>query len=164
MPSRELSDSTVCVMLPRAANASLVSCGMPSISSSTTERRRKYADGTTYKGQPFRGSDGQMRYTAIYDLRDLMMEVPDFTDAPEMDLQVNLRNLGDRYWLQRRSQIYGGWADDVAAGVPLLRFFGGIDESGIPPSPNAAQQRYHEIMGILHEVLGSGSDAAAANN
>lgn len=129
-----------------------------------TRRRKDYADGTYYKSEPFRGPDGQMVYTAIYDLRELMMEVPDFTDAPEMDLEVTIRNLGDRYWLQRRSQIYGGWADDLAAGVPLMRFFGGIDESNIPPSPNAARQRYQEIMGVIHDVLGSGSDADAANN
>lgn len=129
-----------------------------------TERRKEYADGTIYKGKPFRDADGQMRYTAVYDLRELMMQVPDFTDAPETDLEVVIRNLGDRYWLQQRSEIYGGYADDLAAGVPLLNFFGGVDESSIPPSPYAADQRYQEIMGIIREVLGTGSDAAAANN
>ena len=84
--------------------------------------------------------------------------------AGVVNLEVTIRNLGDRYWLQRRSQIYGGWADDLAAGVPLLRFFGGLDESNIPPSPNAARQRYQEIMAVIHDVLGSGSDADAANN
>jgi hypothetical protein len=124
-----------------------------------TERRKKYADGTIYKGEPFRGKDGQMRYTAIYDLRDLLVEVPDFTDAPEMDLAEEIRNVGDRAALRFQSEIFRGYAEDLAAGVPLLQFFGGVDESRIPPSHRAYHERHEELLGLIKEVLEAGPES-----
>ena len=123
-----------------------------------TERRKQYADGLLYKGKPFRGKDGQMRYTAVYDLRDLLTVAPDFLDSPEMDLAVVVRNAADRYALQWRSPIFAGYAEDLAAGAPLLQFFGGLDESRVPPSRTAADARYQEILGLVHDVLSAGAD------
>ena len=123
-----------------------------------TERRKEHADGTIYKGRPFRDQDGQMRYTAVYDLRDLLVEVPDFTDAPQLDLAIVTRSAGDRTALRWRSQIFSGYAEDLAAGVPLLQFFGGVDETRVPPSQRGYNQRYEELMDLIREVLEAGSD------
>ncbi len=123
-----------------------------------TERRKQYADGTIYKGKPFRDADGELRYTAIYDLRNLMHIAPDFVDSPEMNLDTVNRNVADRYALQWRSQIYGGYAQDLAAGAPLLQFFGGLDEARIPPSEMAADRRYQEIMRLVDKILNAGAD------
>ncbi|MCH7814072.1 MAG: hypothetical protein IID40_08635, partial [Planctomycetes bacterium] len=123
-----------------------------------TARRAEYADGTFYKSKPFRNADGQLVYTAIYDLRDLLVEVPDFTDAPNFDLAVETRNVADRAALRRSSQIFTGYAEDLAAGIPLLQFFGGVDESRIPPSQRGYNERYSELMKLIHDVLEAGGD------
>jgi hypothetical protein len=117
------------------------------------ERRREHADGTIYKGEPFRDANGEMVYTAIYDLRDLLVEVPDFTDSPNMDLAAEIRNAGDRDALRWRSQIFNGYPEDLAAGIPLLQFFGGVDELRIPPSGNVRRQQESELYHLINEVL-----------
>ncbi|MCG8406145.1 MAG: hypothetical protein MI923_13190 [Phycisphaerales bacterium] len=117
-----------------------------------TQRRAQYRDGVIYKSKPFVGKDGQEYYTAVYDLGDLVHPVPNFyASYPGTARQQRFENQ-DRFWLQYRSQIYGGWADDLAAGLPLLHFFGGIDNNAI--STRTDPRETERVMRTLERFLG----------
>lgn len=94
-------------------------------------KRTKYRDGVIFEGQPFTGDDGQTYFTAIYDLGDLVHPIPNFYAAyPGSSREQRQQDL-DRAALRDRSQIFNGYAHDLAAGLPLLHFFGGIDHNAI---------------------------------
>lgn len=96
-----------------------------------TARRSQYRTGIIYRGADFSGPDGQTYYSAIYDLGDLVHPVPNFYgDYPGTSRRQRIED-DDRFWLQYRSQIFNGYADDLAAGLPLLHFFGGINNDAV---------------------------------
>ena len=104
-----------------------------------TARRARYREGVIYESQPFTGPDGQTYTTVIYDLGDLVHPVPDFP-ATYTGLAWDQRNeMLDRQYLRERSQIFNGYADDLAAGLPLLQFFGGIDTDAYRPRTDRAE-------------------------
>jgi hypothetical protein len=39
----------------------------------------------------------------------------------------------DREWIRRRSMMFGGYASDLAAGIPVLQYYGGIDNWATSP-------------------------------
>ena len=96
-----------------------------------TARRSRYRGGLIHKGKPFTGQDGKSYYTAIYDLGDLVHPVPNFSASYPGTVREQRFQREDRFYLQTRSQIYGGYADDLAAGLPLLHYFGGIDDNAV---------------------------------
>lgn len=118
-----------------------------------TERRAKYRDGVIYKGKPFTGQDGQEYYTAIYDLGDLVHPVPNFYASYPGTVRRQRFENQDRFWLQYRSQIYGGYPEDLAAGLPLLHFFGGIDNNAI--STRTDPRETERIMRTLERFIGN---------
>ena len=86
-------------------------------------RRSQYADGVVARSQPWTGSDGKQWHAAIYDITDLTYVPPDF------QLREGLTPT-DAYWravaldsLLNGSEIFTGYPEDLAAGLPLLRFF-----------------------------------------
>jgi hypothetical protein len=78
--------------------------------------------------QSWTGADGKEWYAAMYDIRELTYVPPDFSPAFSLDPVEDLRNWLDRDALRQRSQIFSGTAEDLAEGIPLLRFFGGVDD------------------------------------
>ncbi|MFQ5429514.1 MAG: hypothetical protein ACE5E1_04310 [Phycisphaerae bacterium] len=96
-----------------------------------TQRRAKYRDGLIYRSKPFTGEDGKEYYTAIYDIGDLVHPVPNFYASYPGSVRQQRLESRDRFWLNYRSQIFGGYADDLAAGLPLLHFFGGVDNNAV---------------------------------
>lgn len=91
-------------------------------------KREKYANGQAARSKSTVDEQGREWYAAVYDISDLTYEPPDFHPASSMFLDENLRDALDREALRQRSQIFGGYASDLAAGIPLLRFFGGVDD------------------------------------
>jgi hypothetical protein len=91
-------------------------------------RRARYAGGEIARSPSWTGSDGREWYAAMYDIRELTYVPPDFAPAFSLDPVEDLRNTLDRDALRQRSQIFSGTAEDLAAGIPLLRFFGGVDD------------------------------------
>ena len=118
-----------------------------------TDRRAKYRDGIIYKGKPFTGPDGQEYHTAIYDLGDLVHPVPNFYASYPGSVRQQRFETDDRFYLNYRSQIFGGYADDLAAGLPLLHFFGGIDNNAI--STRTDPRETQRIMQILDRFIQS---------
>ncbi|HPF40852.1 MAG TPA: hypothetical protein P5081_13965 [Phycisphaerae bacterium] len=114
--------------LPPSANGGMT---FPSDWAEKSARRSKYRDGVIYRTPDFTGPDGQTYYTAIYDLGDLTHPVPNFYAPWALSGWEQRVQMEDRAALRNRSQIFGGYADDLAAGLPLLHFFGGIDNNAV---------------------------------
>jgi len=96
-----------------------------------TARRQANADGVVYRGLPFQGDDGETYYTAVYDLGDLVHPVPNFYATFPGFAWEQRRALLDRQALRRRSQIFNGYPEDLAYGLPLLHYFGGVDHNAV---------------------------------
>lgn len=112
-----------------------------------TARREQWKDGRIARGPSVIGPDGKEWFVGIYDLRDIAYEPPDFSlpfgihPAEEWRMQL------DREALRWRSQIFGGYAEDLAAGLPLLRYFGPIDDFEVRgPKYNPAVERMVERL------------------
>ena len=116
-----------------------------------TKRRSRYRDGVIHESEPFTGEDGKTYTTAIYDLGDLVHLVPNFYAAyPGTVRRQRIENL-DRSALRRRSEIFGGYAEDLAAGMPLLHFFAGIDNNAM--STRTDPREADRVMRILEQFL-----------
>lgn len=118
-----------------------------------TQRRERHRDGVIFEGEPFTGADGKTYTTAIYDLAELVHPVPNFySDYPGTARRQRMEN-EDRYYLRERSMIFNGSARDLAAGMPLLHFFGGIDNNAI--SSRTAPRETDRIVRTLELFLSS---------
>lgn len=119
---------------------------------SRTAQRSRDDDGIIFETPEFRDENGDLRKTVVYDVGALTHAAPYFHDAPQLDLAVITRSLADREALRYRSQIFNGYAEDVAAGIPLLPYFGGYEESTI--DDRAAQENAkHDLIGIIGDVI-----------
>ncbi len=116
-----------------------------------TARRAEYADGIMYKGEPFRDENGEIKQTIVYDIQGLLMPVPRFFDLPAMDLRITTREVGDRAALRSGSAIFSGYAHDLAQGVSLLPYFGGI--GGARYMEPIDRQAQDDLMRMVREVL-----------
>lgn len=114
--------------LPPAANGGMT---FPADWAEKSARRSKYRGGEIYRSPEFTGPDGQTYYTAIYDLGDLVHPVPNFYAPWALSGLEHRIQMEDRAALRYRSQIFNGYADDLAAGLPLLHFFGGVDNNAV---------------------------------
>lgn len=115
------------------------------------EGRAERDNGLIWRGPDFVDEDGQTKYTAIYDIGGLTMDVRNFNNPPQFDLNEILQSGADREALRRGSEIFNGYAEDLAAGIPLLHFFGGVDETHQPP---VGQDRgYEDLMRMVREVV-----------
>ncbi len=117
-----------------------------------TKRRERFADGTIYKGPEFRTADGEVRQTVMYDVSSLLHPVPDFTSAPTMDLRLIIQSTADRAALREASEIFTGYADDLAAGIPLLQFFGGFEEDRSRQTQSTDESRA-DLMRLIDQIL-----------
>lgn len=91
-------------------------------------RRSRFAGGEVARSATAKDASGRESYAAIYEINDLSYVPPDFQPSISLDPVEDLRNTLDRDALRNRSMIFGGWPEDLAAGIPLLRFFGGVDD------------------------------------
>lgn len=116
-------------------------------------RRTRNRDGVIYEGKPFTGKDGQTYQTVIYDLGDLVHPVPNFyASYPGTVRRQRMEHL-DRVALRNRSEIFNGYADDLAAGLPLLHFFGGIDNNAVSTRTDPRESR--RIIATLERFINS---------
>lgn len=116
-----------------------------------TAKRAKYQGGMIYRTPDFTGPDGQTYYTAIYDLGDLVHPVPNFYAPWALSGWEQRVQMEDRAALRWRSQIFNGYAEDLAAGLPLLHFFGGIDNNAVSmrTDPREAQHVVQVIQQFM---------------
>ena len=116
-----------------------------------SERRAARRDGVIYRGPEFRDESGELKQTIVYDIGDLTHRVPNFSDAPQLDLHFITQNALDRAALRRHSDVFTGFTSDLAAGIPLLEFFGGVDEHFVGSERSEVEKS--DLMRIMGQVL-----------
>ncbi len=92
--------------------------------------------------------DGREWYVAIYDIRDVTYQPPDFHATDGLSLTQSLRDTLDRDALRRSSYLFNGYPEDLAAGIPLLRYFGGIDDFEYR-GPKYSQERRQQVIDMI---------------
>lgn len=95
--------------------------------SARVARRTAHQHGLLARGPSWSDGQGQTWNTSIYDLTDLTYVPPDFFADEALSLLQDQALAQYRFALAWRSEIVGGYCDDLAAGLPLLGFFGGVD-------------------------------------
>lgn len=133
-------------MLHSADEVQIVPLGEISYPPDWPERvaaRERYRGGQIARSASWIDDKGNERHVAIYDIRDLIYVPPDFQPPFSLVLPEELRNVQDREALRLRSQIFNGYAEDLAAGIPLLRFFGGVDDYEFRGSKYSTERQKH---------------------
>ncbi len=110
------------------------------------KKREKWKDGAVAKSRSWTDKDGKEWYVAVYDIHDLIYVPPDFDGTSYIG--GNSIAAADRAALRERSQIFGGYAEDLAAGIPLLRYFGGVDDFEYR-GPKYSLERQDEIVRMI---------------
>ncbi|MFN0138111.1 MAG: hypothetical protein ACKVS9_18560 [Phycisphaerae bacterium] len=123
-----------------------------------SEKRDQYKGGLVARSKPWQDKDGREWHAAIYDISSLTYVPPDFQPPFSLDPVEDLRNTLDRQALRDRSQIFGGYADDLATGIPLLRAFGGFDDY-VMRGPKYSEQRARDIVEMIKAVSTPSNEA-----
>ncbi len=121
------------------------------------ERRKKYEGGQIARGPSHTGPDGQEWYLGLYDLHDLIYVAPDFQPTVGFTFDA-ARDAADRQYLRERSWIFNGTPADLAAGIPLLRYFGGVDDFAYR-GPKYSMERYGQILQMMQAFSDRHSEA-----
>ncbi len=114
--------------------------------------RERYAGGQMVRGRSWTDPQGQEWYPALYDLRELTYVTPDFAPSFSLDASENYRNTADRAALRWGSSIFNGTAYDLAAGIPLLQYFGGVDEDALR-GPKYSLEKQRQIVQMIDAFL-----------
>ncbi len=112
-------------------------------------KRAKYAGGEIARSESWIDQDGREWYVAVYDIRDLTYVPPDFQPTFSLDPAEDLRNALDRHALRWGHGFFGGlypWDLDVA--IPLLRYFGGVDDYAWR-GPKYSAERQEQIVEMI---------------
>lgn len=113
------------------------------------KRREKNAGGQIARSRSWADEDGNQWYAGVYEVNDLTYNVPDFRPPFSMFLSEQLRDDLDRDALRHYSEIFNGYPQDLAAGIPLLRFFGGVDDIEYA-GPTYSAQKQAEIVTMIN--------------
>lgn len=106
--------------------------------------------GVLFEGVPFENDQGQVVQTVIYDVRSLLLPRLNFQYIPMPDLHSITQSSSDREALRRGSEIFNGYADDLAEGIPLLGHFGGA--GNWPATFGDGEQEMAELLRIIEEM------------
>jgi hypothetical protein len=101
---------------------------------------------------------GHEWFTAVYDISDLTYVPPSFTGAPTFDVYANTLRAANLTALRQRSQIFGGYAEDLAAGLPLLHYLGGLDDYSYMGRRHSYERR-REIVEMMRAFTGDHGEA-----
>lgn len=116
-------------------------------------RRKPWEGGQIARSSSWSDRDGREWYAAVYDVRDLIYMPPDF-QAFTLDPRLELVQALDRNALRFGGQLFRGWGDDLAHGIPLLRFFGpGLDDF-VYRGPKYSAERQQQIVKMIEVFTG----------
>jgi len=121
-------------------------------------RRRAYEGGHVARSESWRDADGREWYAAVYDIRDITYEPPDFQPTFSLNIAEQVRNELDREALRQRSQIFSGYPRDLAAGIPLLHYFGGINDRALR-GPKYSPERQRDVAEMIRAFTERNAEA-----
>lgn len=119
-------------------------------------KRAKYKDGVVARSPSWTDKDGREWYVAIYDIHDLIYEPPDFQNIEGLGFlpREGLQAAEDRAALRQYSEIFRGFPEDLAAGIPLLRHFGGLGDPFAYRGPKYSLERQQQIINMIRAFTG----------
>jgi hypothetical protein len=106
--------------------------------------------GVLFEGVPFENDQGKVVQTVIYDVRSLLLPRLSFQYIPGSDLHSISQSTSDREALRRGSEIFNGYADDLAEGIPLLGQFGGV--GNWPATFGNGDKEMAELLRIIEGI------------
>ena len=115
-----------------------------------TDRTKPERTGILFEGEPFQDARGNAVQTVVYDVRSLILPTPNFQYVPLRDLQGTTQSAADRNALHNGSEIFNGYADDLAAGTALLGDFGGV--GNWPASFSDDGRELAELIRVIEEM------------
>lgn len=118
----------------------------------TRAKRARYENGMVARTPGKVDVNGDEWYLGVYDIHDLTYVPPDFNIPYTMNLGIDMQTQLDRAALRFSSQIFRGWPEDLAAGIPLLRYFGGVDDFAWR-GPKYSEERRAEIEYLVEQFL-----------
>lgn len=118
------------------------------------EKRKAYAGGIIARSPSWVDKDGREWYMAVYDIQDVTYQPPDFHATDGLTITEQLRNVQDRAALRLYSEIFSGYPEDLAAGIPLLRYFGGIDDFEAR-GPKYSPERRRQVIDMIKRFTGA---------
>jgi len=122
-------------------------------------KRAKYAGGEVARSDSWIDDEGREWFVAVYDIRDLIYVPPDFQPPFSLDPVEDLRNAMDREALRWNGGMFDGYyAEDLAAGIPLLRYFGGTDDFALR-GPKYSAERQQQIVEMISAFTTQKSEA-----
>jgi hypothetical protein len=112
-------------------------------------RRAKFEGGEVARSESWIDKDGREWYVALYDIRDLIYVPPDFQPSFSLDPVEDLRNTLDRHALRWRGGIFNSFHPyDLWDAIPLLRYFGGVDDFAWR-GPKYSVERQEQIVEMI---------------
>jgi len=121
-------------------------------------RRERFAGGLVARSRSWIDQQGREWYVGLYDIRDLTYVAPDFQPPFALDPAEELRNALDRHALRWRSGIFNSWDPmHLAAGIPLLRYFGGVDDLAWR-GPKYSRERQEQIIRLIEAFTSERSE------
>jgi hypothetical protein len=117
------------------------------------KKREQYAGGMIARSPSWRDKDGREWYVAIYDIHDLIYVPPDF-DGETFNPLARTRETLDREALRQHNWIFRGTPEDLAAGIPLLRYFGGVNAWALR-GPKYSLARQQQVVDMIQAFAGS---------
>ncbi|MGE3180735.1 MAG: hypothetical protein AB7N71_03835 [Phycisphaerae bacterium] len=119
-----------------------------------TARRRasKYPGGLIARSDSWVDNTGNEWYMGVYDIHNLIYMPPDFVPQGSLNPFEQQRLTLDRDALRFNSFLFRGFPEDVAAGIPLLRYFGGVDDL-VYRGPKYSVEKQRQIEEMVRILL-----------
>ena len=132
---RVLTEANAARLVPRADIV------FPADWPSRVARREEYAGGQIARSNSWQDNKGEEWYVAIYEINDLTYVPPDFRPTTSLDLIEDGRDALDRHALRWGGAFNAYSAQEFASWIPLLHYFGGVDDYALRgPKYSAARQ------------------------
>lgn len=119
--------------------------------------RFEYEGGQIARSDSSIDANGREWFTAVYDISDLTYVPPNFGGAPIFDAYANALRTANLAALRERSFIFGGYPEDLAAGLPLLNYLGGLDDYAYM-GPRHSYERQREIVEMMRAFTEHGGE------
>lgn len=121
--------------------------------SEKVQRRKQWAGGVIAQTPSWYDKNGREWYIAVYDISDLTFVVPDFATGTEFrTLYEAQRDALDRQALRDHHAFFRGGGEGADCGLPLLRYFGGVNVWATTPA--YSPERQEQVVQLIRAFVG----------
>ncbi|MDX2200945.1 MAG: hypothetical protein SF069_18475 [Phycisphaerae bacterium] len=153
-----LNDAEATRLAPRGANEWVEY--PPDFMEKAKRREARYPGGMVARGGGWTDANGSEWYMGVYDISDLIYMPPDFVPPGSLDPREQTRIALDREAFRQRFFAFGGaWPGDLHDAIPLLRYFGGVDDL-VYRGPKYSIERQQQIEEMVRVLLGQAGPQA----